>query len=318
MRRLEACQSPVWDTALAVVALADAGVPGDDPAMVRAADWLLDKQILARGDWAIRRPAAASPAAGRSSSRTPTTPTSTTPPRSCSRCIAVDHPDPERVKEAVERGVAWVEAMQSSDSGWGAFDADNCRELVRDVPFCDFGEVIDPPSADVTAHVIEMLAALDRAGHQPGLTGTAWLLGAQEADGSWFGRWGVNHVYGTGAAVPGADRRRDRIPAIGADPARGALARGPPERGRRLGRGRPLLRRSASGSDVARAPPRRRPGRCSRCTPPGSARSRCTAASAGWSRPSNQTGPGTSHNSRVRASLRTSTSTTTSTGWCSR
>jgi squalene-hopene/tetraprenyl-beta-curcumene cyclase len=92
--------------------------------------------------------------------------------------------------------------MQSSDGGWGAFDADNCRTLIRDLPFCDFGEVIDPPSADVTAHAVEMLAVLGRASTEPAQRGIAWLLEHQEADGSWFGRWGVNHVYGTGAVIP--------------------------------------------------------------------------------------------------------------------
>jgi squalene-hopene/tetraprenyl-beta-curcumene cyclase len=92
--------------------------------------------------------------------------------------------------------------MQSSDGGWGAFDADNCRWLIRDIPFCDFGEVIDPPSADVTAHAVEVLAALGQAAGEPARRGVAWLLNSQEPDGSWFGRWGVNHVYGTGAVVP--------------------------------------------------------------------------------------------------------------------
>ncbi len=110
---------------------------------------------------------------------------------------------------AVERGVRWLEGMQSSDGGWAAFDVDNCRALVRDLPFCDFGEVIDPPSADVTAHAVEVLAELGR-GAEDRARGAAcsWLLDAQEADGSWFGRWGVNYVYGTGAVVPALDRRR--------------------------------------------------------------------------------------------------------------
>jgi squalene-hopene/tetraprenyl-beta-curcumene cyclase len=103
------------------------------------------------------------------------------------------------VHAAADRGAAWAVGMASSDGGWGAFDADNTRELVRKLPFCDFGAVIDPPSADVTAHMVEMLA------HTPGVPrdrGIDWLLRAQEKGGSWFGRWGVNHVYGTGAAVP--------------------------------------------------------------------------------------------------------------------
>jgi squalene-hopene/tetraprenyl-beta-curcumene cyclase len=92
--------------------------------------------------------------------------------------------------------------MQSKDGGWGAFDADNTRRLVTRLPFCDFGEVIDPPSADVTAHVVEALAKQGLGATLPARRGVAWLLRAQEADGSWFGRWGANYVYGTGAVVP--------------------------------------------------------------------------------------------------------------------
>ena len=92
--------------------------------------------------------------------------------------------------------------MQSADGGWGAFDADNTRAVVRELPFLDFGEVIDEPSADVTAHALEMLAALGATAGEPARRGREWLLAAQEQDGSWFGRWGVNYVYGTGAALP--------------------------------------------------------------------------------------------------------------------
>jgi squalene-hopene/tetraprenyl-beta-curcumene cyclase len=92
--------------------------------------------------------------------------------------------------------------MQCRNGGWAAFDADNTRRLCTALPFCDFGEVIDPPSADVTAHAVEMLAAAPGADPDRLRRGVAWLLDQQEDDGSWFGRWGVNHVYGTGAAVP--------------------------------------------------------------------------------------------------------------------
>jgi squalene-hopene/tetraprenyl-beta-curcumene cyclase len=197
VRRLEACQSPVWDTALAVIALSDAGVPGDDPAVVRAADWLMDQQILARGDWAVKRPGL-EPGGWAFEFANANYPDIDDAAEVVLALDRVRHPDPERVCWAIDRGVGWVEGMQSSDGGWGAFDVDNCRTLIRDLPFCDFGEVIDPPSADVTAHVIEMLARLGRRDQR----GLNWLLAAQEEDGSWFGRWGVNHVYGTGAAVP--------------------------------------------------------------------------------------------------------------------
>jgi squalene-hopene/tetraprenyl-beta-curcumene cyclase len=197
VRRLEACQSPVWDTGLAVIALSDAGVPGDDPAMVRATDWLLDNQILARGDWAIKRPNL-EPGGWAFEFANANYPDIDDTAEIVLALLRSRHPDADRLRTAIDLGARWVQGMQSSDGGWGAFDADNCRALVRDLPFCDFGEVIDPPSADVTAHVIEMQAALGQVDPR----GLEWLLGAQEDDGSWFGRWGVNHVYGTGAAVP--------------------------------------------------------------------------------------------------------------------
>jgi squalene-hopene/tetraprenyl-beta-curcumene cyclase len=114
----------------------------------------------------------------------------------------VAHPEPRRMRAAVDRGVAWTVGMQSRDGGWAAFDADNTRELITKLPFCDFGAVIDPPSADVTAHVLEMLAAEGLTDTEACRRGVAWLLDAQEPDGSWFGRWGANHVYGTGGVVP--------------------------------------------------------------------------------------------------------------------
>jgi squalene-hopene/tetraprenyl-beta-curcumene cyclase len=92
--------------------------------------------------------------------------------------------------------------MQSKDGGWGAFDADNTRTLVNKLPFCDFGAVIDPPSADVTAHIVEAFAAEGQTDSVAVRRGVVWLLRAQEADGSWFGRWGANYIYGTGAVVP--------------------------------------------------------------------------------------------------------------------
>jgi squalene-hopene/tetraprenyl-beta-curcumene cyclase len=92
--------------------------------------------------------------------------------------------------------------MQSRNGAWGAFDVDNTSPFPNRLPFCDFGEVIDPPSADVTAHVVEMLAAEGRAADPRTRRGIAWLLAEQEPNGAWFGRWGVNYVYGTGSVVP--------------------------------------------------------------------------------------------------------------------
>jgi squalene-hopene/tetraprenyl-beta-curcumene cyclase len=113
----------------------------------------------------------------------------------------VAHPEPDRVEAAIARGLTWALGMQSANYGWASFDADNTRRSFGELPFSDFGEVIDPPSADVTAHVIEMLAREGR-GAEPAVEGGLLRLSHwQEADGSWFGRWGVNHLYGTSAVL---------------------------------------------------------------------------------------------------------------------
>jgi squalene-hopene/tetraprenyl-beta-curcumene cyclase len=200
-RRVEACQSPVWDTCLALVALTDAGVGADDPAVRQGADWLLDEQILQRGDWAIRRPAL-EPGGWAFEFANVNYPDVDDTTEVVIALQGVEHPDRPRVSAAIDRAAHWVTGMQSRDGGWGAFDVDNCRAIVRDLPFCDFGEVIDPPSADVTAHAVEMYARLGRAQDPVVQRGVRWLLDHQEPDGSWFGRWGVNYVYGTGAVVP--------------------------------------------------------------------------------------------------------------------
>ena len=200
VRWLEACQSPVWDTALALIALLDAGVPAADPAVRVGTDWLLGEEIRSGGDWSVRRPRLA-PGGWAFEFANDLYPDvdDTAEVVLALRRAAAGHPEPARVHAAADRGAAWAVGMASSDGGWGAFDADNTRELIRKLPFCDFGAVIDPPSADVTAHMVEMLA---RTPGVPLDRGIDWLLSAQEKDGSWFGRWGVNHVYGTGAAVP--------------------------------------------------------------------------------------------------------------------
>src|SRR6266540_1211113 len=201
VRWLEACQSPVWDTGLALAALLDAGVPADDPVVLKATDWLLEEQILAGGDWQVRRPDLP-PGGWAFEFANDNYPDTDDTAEIVLALRRVDHPDAERVRAAIDRAVVWTTGMQSRDGGWGAFDADNTHTLADALPFCDFGAVIDPPSADVTAHVVEMLAAEGRTHEDACRRGVRWLLDAQEADGSWFGRWGANHVYGTGAVVP--------------------------------------------------------------------------------------------------------------------
>jgi squalene-hopene/tetraprenyl-beta-curcumene cyclase len=200
-RRLEACQSPVWDTALATIALADAGLPPDDARLVRAADWLLGEEVRVRGDWSVRRPHLG-PGGWAFEFSNANYPDIDDTAEVVLALRRVAHPDSRRVDAAVERAVRWVQGMQSRDGGYAAFDADNTSPYCARIPFCDFGEVIDPPSADVTAHVLEMLAAESDVDQDAFTHARQWLLADQERDGSWFGRWGVNHVYGTGAALP--------------------------------------------------------------------------------------------------------------------
>jgi squalene-hopene/tetraprenyl-beta-curcumene cyclase len=202
VRRLEACQSPVWDTVLAVIALADAGLGPDHAALSAAADWVLAEEITGPGDWQVRRPGLA-PGGWAFEFDNDIYPDIDDTAEVVlalrrARCSAGD----AARASAIRRGVRWITGMQSRDGGWGAFDADNTSSLVTKLPFCDFGAVVDPPSADVTAHVVEALAAEGLAGGRAARRGVVWLLRAQESDGSWFGRWGANYVYGTGAVVP--------------------------------------------------------------------------------------------------------------------
>jgi squalene-hopene/tetraprenyl-beta-curcumene cyclase len=169
--------------------------------VVRAADWLLGEEVRQYGDWSVRRPSV-EPGGWAFEFANDGYPDIDDTAEVVLALRRTDHPDRRRLGSAIDRGVGWLRGMQSKDGGWGAFDADNTQTLTNRLPFCDFGAVIDPPSADVTAHVVELLAAEGLTGSVECRRGVRWLLDAQEPDGSWFGRWGVNHVYGTGATVP--------------------------------------------------------------------------------------------------------------------
>ncbi|HEX3780591.1 MAG TPA: squalene--hopene cyclase [Pseudonocardiaceae bacterium] len=201
IRWMEACQSPVWDTCLALTGLLDAGVARDHPAVVKAADWMIGEEIRVPGDWVTRRPGLA-PGGWAFEFANDLYPDTDDTAEVVLALRRAGNSDSVAGKSAIERGVDWLIGMQSKDGGWGAFDADNTQTLTRKLPFCDFGAVIDPPSADVTAHVVEMLADEGMADTEVTRRGVRWLLRSQEDDGSWFGRWGANYVYGTGAVVP--------------------------------------------------------------------------------------------------------------------
>src|SRR5262249_36897542 len=175
--------------------------PADHPALAKAADWLLAEEITGPGDWQVRRPAL--PPGGWAfefdNDNYPDIDDAAEVVLALRRVRAAGGGPP---REAPTRpGPARIPGMASADGGWAAFDADNTSRMIAKLPFCDFGAVTDPPSADVTAHVVEALAAAGLADGRPARRGVVWLLRAQEADGSGVGRWGADYGFGTRAVV---------------------------------------------------------------------------------------------------------------------
>ena len=201
---VQACISPVWDTCLAQVALLDSGISADDSMVQRSTSWLLDQQILSSGDWQVRA-RNTQPGGWAFEFHNEKYPDIDD---SAEVIVALhlarlDSGDDPRRQEAIQRGVDWIEALQSKGGGWAAFDKDNTKQYLTKIPFADFGETLDPPSVDVTAHILEMYGRLGyTASHPPVQRALEYIRKEQEADGPWFGRWGVNYIYGTGAALP--------------------------------------------------------------------------------------------------------------------
>ncbi len=198
----QACLSPVWDTALAMNALLDSGLSPDHPALVKAAGWLLQEQILTGGDWQVKN-RKGSPGGWAFEFANDLYPDTDDTAEVMLALLRTHVPEEDEKREALDRGLDWLLSMQNKNGGWGSFDMNNTRRLITQIPFCDFGEVIDPPSEDVTAHIVELLGHLgyDRA-FPPLRRALAYLQREQQPEGSWFGRWGVNYVYGTGAVLP--------------------------------------------------------------------------------------------------------------------
>jgi squalene-hopene/tetraprenyl-beta-curcumene cyclase len=196
------CFSPVWDTAIAAFALTEAEIPAEG-ALQRSADWLLSKEIRRRGDWSIKRP-------------------NVEPSGWCFEFANEFYPDIDdtamvllalsraRATDAVKqqacekRAVNWLLAMQGKDGGWAAFDVDNNWQFLSKVPFADHNAMLDPSCPDITGRVIEALCRYGLKGNDPAvLAGVQYLFNTQEADGSWYGRWGVDYLYGTFLALRG-------------------------------------------------------------------------------------------------------------------
>ncbi|MGL5033587.1 MAG: squalene--hopene cyclase, partial [Microcystaceae cyanobacterium] len=198
---IQACVSPVWDTAWVVRALVDSGLERDRPEIVKAGEWLIDQQILTYGDWAVKNKT------GRPGGWAFEFNNNFYPDLDDSAVVVmalhgVKLPNETKKQGAMQRGVEWMATMQCKDGGWAAFDLDNDQAWLNELPYGDLKAMIDPATADVTARVLEMLGScgLEMSSERVEKA-LAYLEKEQETDGSWFGRWGVNYIYGTSGVI---------------------------------------------------------------------------------------------------------------------
>jgi len=219
---IQASTSPVWDTILTLLAFDDCHLNGDYPEEVeKAIDWVLAQQVLRKGDWSQKLPKLA-PGGWAFEYKNyyyPDTDDTAVALIALSQFRNDQKWKARGVERAISLGVDWLIGMQSKGGGWGAFDKDNDKKFLTKIPFCDFGEALDPPSVDVTAHIVEAFGKLGLGKKHPSMIRALdYLKREQEQDGSWFGRWGVNYIYGTGAVLPA-------LAAIGEDMAQPYVAR---------------------------------------------------------------------------------------------
>ena len=198
---VQPCVSPVWDTAWCLRALAESGVAADDPALVKAGEWLLEKQILDYGDWAVKNKGVTPGgwAFEYDNRYYPDLDDSAVVVMGLSQ---IKLPNEAQKQRAIARCLNWMASMQCKPGGWAAFDLDNDQDWINLIPYGDLKAMIDPNTADVTARVLEMLGecnlSMDDVRVQKAI---AYLIAEQETDGSWFGRWGVNYIYGTSGVL---------------------------------------------------------------------------------------------------------------------
>ncbi len=209
--RMQPCKSPVWDTAIALFALGDSGVPRTEPRMVAAADWLLKKQVTHKGDWAAKC-RDTQPGGWYFEFNNEFYPDVDDTAIVNLALSHIEHPNERYQHETVQRAIDWVLAMQCKEGGWASFDKDNTKMVFQYVPFADHNAMLDPPTADITGRVLEMLAAYGHTrDEKPVQRGLEFLRKNQEPDGSWFGRWGVNYIYGTMQVLRGFEAMGEDI-----------------------------------------------------------------------------------------------------------
>ncbi len=194
---LQSCISPIWDTALVLQAMQEASIPEDHPALVKAAQWLLDREVRIKGDWKIKSPEL-EPGGWAFEFQNDWYPDVDD---SAAVLIAIKNVNVKNNKakqDAIRRGIDWCLGMQSKNGGWGAFDKDNTKHLLNKIPFADLEALIDPPTADLTGRMLELMGNFGYDKHHPqAVRALEFLKKEQEPEGPWFGRWGVNYIYGT-------------------------------------------------------------------------------------------------------------------------
>ena len=201
---LQSCISPVWDTALALRALQDADVSKDHPSLVKSAEWLVDREIRRPGDWKVKSPDL-KPGGWAFEFHNDLYPDvdDSAFVLMAIKDVAVRNNTIKR--NAIQRGFIWCLGMQSKNGGWGAFDKDNTKHILNKIPFADMEALIDPPTADLTARMLELMGTFgcSSKSHPAALRALKFIRESQEADGSWWGRWGVNYIYGTWSVLSG-------------------------------------------------------------------------------------------------------------------
>jgi squalene-hopene/tetraprenyl-beta-curcumene cyclase len=202
--RIEPCFSPVWDTAIVAICLAESGISGDHPKMKKAGEWLIEKEIRFAGDWIHKNPAKVEPSGWVFEYANKWNPDvdDTAMVLLALRLI----PTGDRVKrdECFQRGLKWMMTFQCKDGGWAAFDKDCTKNILEKVPFADHNAMLDPECADITARILELLGYEGTTPDQPQIKeALRYVRKQQEEDGSWYGRWGVNYIYGTWQVLRG-------------------------------------------------------------------------------------------------------------------
>lgn len=202
--RIEPCLSPVWDTAIVVIALAESGMPENHPALKKSVDWLLDKEIRFRGDWYLKNPSDVEPSGWVFEFENKWNPDVDDTAMVLLALRKVGTDNPARRDDSLRRGLKWMLTFQCKDGGWAAFDKDCTKGILEKVPFADHNAMLDPECADITARILELLGyenfPIDHHQIQRAL---AFIREHQEEDGSWYGRWGVNYIYGTWQVLRG-------------------------------------------------------------------------------------------------------------------